>query len=106
MTRLIFRGFVVLLSVMALQMPLTSCTSSKHCPAIAGTGNSATHKSGRVVGTRKAGCAGTSSTGTYKPKVKRKKEDGLMSAKMERQMAKAQAKKASPIESKKLSMDQ
>jgi hypothetical protein len=58
------------------------------------------------VGTRKAGCAGVSGTGNYKPKVKNKREDGLTSSKMERQMAKANAKKAGPIESRKLSMDQ
>jgi|GEM_PF-3248109 hypothetical protein len=106
MTRVIFRGFLLIFSVMVLLAPLTSCTSSKHCPAIAGTGNSATQKGARFVGTRKGTCPGNTSTGNYKPKVKNKREDGLMSAKMERQLAKSQNKKSSPIESKKLSMDQ
>lgn len=82
---------------------LTSCASSKHCPAVAGTGNSSSRRGGLV----KAGkCPATAGTGNYKPKVRRKPQDGLMSAKMERQMAKSKKKKAGPIEKRKLSMDQ
>lgn len=82
---------------------LTSCASSKNCPAVAGTGNSSSRKGGLIKGTK---CPATAGTGNYKPKVKRKPEVGLMSPKMERQMAKANKKKTSPIESRKLSAEQ
>lgn len=104
MRRTLIHGFFAISALLLMQASLPSCTSSKHCPAVAGTGNSATYKGGHNVGTRKAGCAGVNGTGNYKPKLKNKREDGLTSAKMERQMAKAQ--KSSPIEGKTLSVDQ
>ncbi len=81
---------------------LTSCSSSKHCPAVAGTGNSASRAKGFGRG---GSCPAVKGTGNYKPHVKRKKEDGLMSKKMEKQMAKADKKDSSPIQKRKLSFD-
>lgn len=101
----LLRSIFVLATFLAANTLLTSCASSKHCPAVAGTGNSATHQRG-LLSSRKNGCAGVKGTGNYKPKVKNKREDGLTSKKMEKQMAKAQDKKAGPLESRKLSMDQ
>lgn len=80
---------------------VTSCKS--YCPAIDGTGNTASRGVRRTFG--RTDCPGVNSTGNYKPKVKNKREDGLMSAKMARQMQKADNKKAGPIESKKLHFD-
>ena len=105
MRHTLIRTSLALATLFTMATALPSCVSTNHCPAIAGTGNSATHKTGFLT-SRKNGCAGVKGTGNYKPKVKNKREDGLMSAKMEKQMAKAQAKKTSPIESRKLSMDQ
>lgn len=70
---------------MVAGLGLASCTNQAHCPGVAGTGNSATHKGG----SRKAHCAGTASTGNFKPKVRNKKEDGLYSKKMARAMRNA-----------------
>ena len=81
---------------------LTSCASSKHCPAVAGTGNSAT----RVKGFGRGGsCPAVKGTGNYKPKVRRKPQDGLVSKEMARQMAKAEKKNSSPIQKRKLTAD-
>ena len=82
MRKLVFR-LLLLGSVLVFSDGLlTSCASSKHCPAVAGTGN-------------------------YKPKVRRKPQDGLMSKKMEKQMAKGNKPgKGGPIAKKKLSVDQ
>jgi hypothetical protein len=82
---------------------LTSCRS--YCPGTDGTGNSASRDTRRSISLGKSHCPAVAGTGNYKPKVKNKKEDGLMSAKMERQMAKNAEKKAGPLESKKLHFD-
>jgi hypothetical protein len=79
----------------------TSCKS--YCPAVDGTGNSASR--GTRISLGRSDCPAVRGTGNYKPKVKNKREDGLTSAKMERQIAKANKKKAGPIENKKLSFD-
>lgn len=105
MRKTFLRTSLALATVFTMAAALPSCVSTSHCPAVAGTGNSATHKTGFLT-SKKNGCAGVKGTGNYKPKVKNKREDGLMSAKMEKQMAKAQNKKAGPLESRKLSMDQ
>lgn len=105
MRHTLIRTSLALATLLTMATALPSCVSTNHCPAIAGTGNSATHKTGFLT-SKKNGCAGVKGTGNYKPKVKNKREDGLMSPKMEKQMAKAQAKKAGPIDSRKLSMDQ
>ena len=81
---------------------LTSCRS--YCPGVDGTGNSASRDT-RGLSLGKSHCPAVAGTGNFKPKVKNKKEDGLMSAKMERQMAKNAEKKAGPLESKKLHFD-
>lgn len=82
---------------------LTSCASSKHCPAVAGTGNSASRAKGFGGGGK---CPAVKGTGNYKPKVRRKPQVGLTSKKMDKAMAKAQKKKSSPIQSRTLSADQ
>lgn len=69
--------------LLAFQLLATSCNS--YCPAVSGTGNSASHKK-RVV--KRKYCAGVSSTGNKKVKVKRKKEDGLFSKKMNKEVHK------------------
>lgn len=81
---------------------LSSCTSSKHCPAVAGTGNSASRAKGFGRG---GSCPAVKGTGNYKPKVRRKPQDGLMSKQMEKQMAKAEKKDAKPIQKRKLTAD-
>ena len=89
--------------VLMISGGLPSCASSKHCPAVAGTGNSAT----RVKGFGRGGsCPAVKGTGNYKPKVRKKKEDGLISKDMAKAMAKAEKKKTSPIKKRKLSFDQ
>lgn len=96
--------FLILGSVLVFSdTMLTSCASSKNCPAVAGTGNSASRKGGMIKGGK---CPAVAGTGNYKPKVKRKPEDGLMSKKMAKQMARSKNKKAGPIAKKKLSVDQ
>lgn len=81
------------------ELTLTSC--SHYCPAVTGTGNTASagrHKGGH--------CAGVKSTGTIKPKRKRVIEDGNFDPKMAKAMAKAERKKAKKIDKKQLSADQ
>ncbi|MCB9233578.1 MAG: hypothetical protein H6581_18115 [Bacteroidia bacterium] len=91
----------VLFSSFALIMGATavSCASRAHCPAVAGTGNSASasHKgaSGKY-------CAGVKGTGTIKPKQKKRIEDGNFSKKMEREKLRAQNKPHDPIQQKTL----
>jgi hypothetical protein len=85
----------------ALGMEVTSCKS--YCPAVDGTGNTASR--GTRISLGRSDCPAVRGTGNYKPKVKNKREDGLTSAKMERSIAKANKKKAGPIENKKLSFD-
>lgn len=93
---------VLLLSVfVGSEVALTGCKS--YCPAVDGTGNTASRGVRRTFG--RTDCPGVNSTGNYKPKVKNKREDGLVSPKMAREMAKADRKKAGPIESKKLHFD-
>lgn len=82
---------------------LTACKS--YCPAVDGTGNSASRGVRRTLSLGRPDCPAVRGTGNYKPKVKNKREDGLMSPKMARQMEKANRKKAGPIESKKLHFD-
>lgn len=84
-------------------LALPSCKS--YCPGVDGTGNSASRQTRRSISLGKSHCPAVAGTGNYKPKVKNKKEDGLMSAKMERQMAKSEKKKAGPLESRKLSFE-
>lgn len=81
----------------------TSCKS--YCPGTDGTGNSASRETRRSISLGKSHCPAVAGTGNYKPKLKNKKEDGLTSAKMERQMAKAANKNNNPIEKKKLHFD-
>jgi hypothetical protein len=102
MRKLLLKGLMLSAFFLVADLGLTSCASRTHCPAVAGTGNTAT-RSGRA---RKKYCAGVNGTGNFKPKVKRKKEDGLTSRKMDRAMAKAQKKKAGPLKQKTLSVDQ
>ena len=96
---------VLMISAMFVlaDLSLTSCASRTHCPAVQGTGNSASVGGGRA---KKKYCAGVNGTGNFKPKVKKKKEDGLTSKKMEKSIAKAKQKDADPIQKRKLSMDQ
>jgi|GEM_PF-6577553 len=54
----------------------------------------------------KPGCAAVAGTGTTKPKLRKKPQDGLTSKKMQKAMAKSKGKKVSPIAKKKLSMEQ
>ena len=82
-------------------LAVTSCKS--YCPAVDGTGNTASRGVRRTFG--RTDCPAVAGTGNYKPKLKNKREDGLMSTKMARQMAKANRKKAGPIESKRLHFD-
>lgn len=103
MRKLLFKGILVGSMFLLADLTFTSCASSTHCPAVAGTGNSATHRGG---GAKKKYCAGVNGTGNFKPKVKKKKEDGLTSRKMEKSIAKSKQQKAGPLEQKKLSMDQ
>lgn len=102
MRKYIFQILLVGSVVLFSDTMLTSCASSKHCPAVAGTGNSSSRKGGLVKGGK---CPATAGTGNFKPKVKRKPEVGLMSPKMERQMAKANKKKSKPIVKRTLSAD-
>ena len=102
MRRYIVQALFIAFAFLAAETTLTSCASHSSCPGIAGTGNSATHKGGFR---SKNNCPGVKGTGNYKPKVRNKKEDGLMSAKMARQMEKANRKKSGPIKSKTLSAD-
>ncbi len=82
----------------------TGCKS--YCPGTDGTGNSASRSTKRSIRLGKSHCPAVAGTGNQKPKMKRRKpEDGLVSKKMARQMAKADKKKAGPIEAKKLSFD-
>lgn len=99
----LLKYFSVAVLVFVSSFAITGCKS--YCPGVDGTGNSASRNTNRAIRLGKSHCPAVSGTGNYKPKVKRKKEDGLMSAKMERQMAKAEKKKAGPIEAKKLSFD-
>ncbi|MEM1000768.1 MAG: hypothetical protein AAGN35_27185 [Bacteroidota bacterium] len=103
MHKLLFKGVLITGLFLIADFGLTSCASSAHCPAVAGTGNSASRKMG---GAKKKYCAGVKGTGNFKPRVKRKKEDGLTSKKMERAMAKSERKKAGPLQQKTLSVDQ
>lgn len=102
MRQLLLKGILVGSMFLLADLSLTSCSSSAHCPAVAGTGNSATARGGA----KKKYCAGVNGTGNFKPKVKKKKEDGLTSRKMEKSIAKSKQQKAGPLEQKKLSMDQ
>ena len=102
MRKYLFHALFLSFAFLMAETTLTSCASRNHCPAVAGTGNSATHKGGFR---GKKGCAGVTGTGNAKPKVRKKKEDGLTSRKMEKQIAKAERKKAGPIKSKTLSAD-
>ena len=61
---------------------VTGCKS--YCPGVDGTGNSASRNTNRAIRLGKSHCPAVAGTGNQKPKLKRKKEDGLMSAKMER----------------------
>ena len=103
MRKLLLKGLMLSALFLVADLGLTSCASSAHCPGVAGTGNSASRKVG---GAKKKYCAGVNGTGNFKPKVKRKKEDGLTSKKMDRAMAKANKKKAGPLKQKTLSVDQ
>lgn len=98
----LLKSLVIVGMFVFAEVTLTSCAGTNHCPAVAGTGNSAS----RGGGAKKKYCAGVNGTGNFKPKVKRKAENGLMSKKQEKQMAKAQRKKAGPIQSRTLSVDQ
>jgi hypothetical protein len=80
---------------------LTACKS--YCPGVDGTGNSASRGTRRTFG--RTDCPAVAGTGNYKPKLKNKREDGLTSAKMERQLSKAAHKNSSPVEKKKLHFD-
>ncbi len=103
MRKLVFKLLILGSVVIFSDTLLTSCASSKHCPAVAGTGNSASRKGGLVKGGK---CPAVAGTGNFKPKVNRPPQDGLTSRKMEKQIAKAKSKKTSPIAKKKLSVDQ
>lgn len=100
MKRTITRCLLALGFLALIAASLPSCKT--YCPGVDGTGNSATRGANRGIFIGKSHCPAVSGTGNYKPKVKNKKEDGLMSAKMERQMERANSKKAGPLESKKL----
>ncbi len=100
--RLFKLTFAATLIVLA-NFALTSCKS--YCPGVDGTGNSASRETRRSISLGKSHCPAVAGTGNYKPKVKNKREDGLTSAKMERQMAKAANKNNNPIEKKKLHFD-
>jgi hypothetical protein len=99
----LLRSSIALLVVTMIGFALPACRS--YCPGVDGTGNSASRQSRLTLFPSKAHCPAVAGTGNYKPKVKNKKEDGLTSPKMERQMAKAANKKAGPLESKKLHFD-
>jgi hypothetical protein len=94
--------FLVLVMVMGLILP--SCRST-YCPGVDGTGNSASRSNHKSISIGKPKCPAVAGTGNYKPKLSNKKEDGLTSPKMARAMAKAERKKASPIQSRKLSFE-
>lgn len=94
---------VVLASlVVGANFVLTSCKT--YCPAVDGTGNTASRGVRRTFG--RSDCPAIAGTGNYKPKLKNKREDGLMSPKMAKQMAKAERKKQGPMVSKKLEFKQ
>ncbi len=101
MRKLVFQLLILGSVLVFSDTMLTSCSSSKNCPAVAGTGNSASRQGGLIKGGK---CPAVAGTGNYKPKLNRKPQDGLMSKKMAKQMAKN--KKAGPIAKKKLSVDQ
>jgi hypothetical protein len=96
-------GTLFVSAILLSNVALTSCKS--YCPGVDGTGNSASRETRRSISLGKSHCPAVAGTGNYKPKLKNKKEDGLTSPKMERQMAKAANKKAGPLESKKLHFD-
>jgi hypothetical protein len=89
------------LLVVGANFGLTACRS--YCPGVDGTGNTASRGSRRTFG--RTDCPAISGTGNYKPKVKLKREVGLMSPKMKRKMAKANRKNADPIETKRLNFE-
>ena len=95
------KSLVVAAVVVSSNLMVTSCKS--YCPAVDGTGNTASRGVRRTFG--RTDCPAVAGTGNYKPKLKNKREDGLTSAKMARAMAKAEKKKAGPIESKRLHFD-
>ena len=99
----LFRLFLVVSMFLVADLSMTSCRSS-YCPGVDGTGNSASRGGGRRLFGR-SDCPAVKGTGNFKPKVKRKKEDGLMSPKQKKTMAKANEKKAGPIKKQKLSFD-
>ena len=102
MKKLLFSGlFLISFSLMSTGA-LTSCASRTHCPAVAGTGNSASSGSR---GAKKKYCAGVKGTGTIKPKRKNRIEDGNFSIKTEKARLKAKKKNTSPIKQKKLQAD-
>jgi hypothetical protein len=94
---------LLLLAVVSLSLPVGVSSCKSYCPAVDGTGNTASR--GTRISLGRSDCPAVRGTGNYKPKVKNKREDGLTSAKMERSIAKANKKKAGPIENKKLSFD-
>ena len=100
--RLLNIAFVAALLVLA-SLALPSCKS--YCPGVDGTGNSASRSDHRTLFPSKSHCPAVAGTGNYKPKLSNKREDGLTSPKMARQMAKSANKKAGPIEAKKLHFD-
>lgn len=89
--------------IVSANFALTGCKS--YCPGVDGTGNSASRSDHRTLFPRKSHCPAVAGTGNYKPKLSNKREDGLTSPKMARQMAKAAAKKGGPVEAKKLHFD-
>ena len=98
-----YPAMIVALILAVASAALPACKS--YCPGVDGTGNSASRSEHRTLFPKKSHCPAIAGTGNFKPKVKNKREDGLTSPKMERQMAKAAAKKAGPIEAKKLHFD-
>jgi hypothetical protein len=95
------KSLVVAAVVVSSNLIVTSCKS--YCPAVDGTGNTASRGVRRTFG--RTDCPAVAGTGNYKPKLKNKREDGLTSPKMARAMAKAEKKKAGPIVSKRLHFD-
>lgn len=103
MRKLIFNALFLGGILIFADLSLTSCTSRNHCPAVAGTGNSASRKAGFGRG---GSCPAVKGTGTSKPKIRRKPQVGLTSKKMDKAMAKAKKKDAKPIQKRTLSADQ
>ncbi len=95
----ILKPAAFLLAALFILTCFSSC--SHYCPAVTGTGNSATLHTKH----KKSHCAGVQSTGTIKPKQKHRIEDGLIDPKMAKAMAKANKKNAEPVSKKTLSAD-